>query len=89
MTLRLHSAVVLPADPDCSVLRDAVVDIDARADRLLRAAETAPSGPDAPATTRKLSGILLPGLINAHAHSPMVLLRGMVVIFRCCVGCAR
>ena len=78
MTLRLHSAVVLPADPDCSVLRDAVVDIDAHG-RIAYCgpAETAPSGPDAPATTRKLSGILLPGLINAHAHSPMVLLRGM------------
>lgn len=27
MSLRLHAPVVLPCDPSCSVLRDAVVDV--------------------------------------------------------------
>ncbi|TLW93315.1 amidohydrolase [Saccharomonospora piscinae] len=78
MTLRLRSAVVLPADIACSVVRDGVVDIDAHG-RIAYCgpAEGAPTGADAPAETRTLGGILLPGLINAHAHSPMVLLRGL------------
>lgn len=78
MALRLRSAVVLPADPDCSVVRDGIVDIDDHGRiSYCGPAETAPSGAEAPAETRRLAGILLPGLINAHAHSPMVLLRGM------------
>ncbi|MBB5806711.1 5-methylthioadenosine/S-adenosylhomocysteine deaminase [Saccharothrix ecbatanensis] len=74
MSLRLHAPVVLPCDPACTVLRDAVVDVvDGR---------VAYVGPEADAPefsgeVRRLSGILLPGLVNTHAHSPMVLLRGM------------
>ncbi|GAA1267723.1 amidohydrolase [Saccharothrix xinjiangensis] len=74
MSLRLHAPVVLPCDPSCSVLRDAVVDVvDGRV------AHVGPAA-DAPAfdgEVRELSGILLPGLVNAHAHSPMVVLRGL------------
>jgi 5-methylthioadenosine/S-adenosylhomocysteine deaminase len=73
--MRLRAPIVLPCDPDCSVLRDAVVDVlpDGRLGFVGPAAE-------APATTgpvRALPGILLPGLINTHAHSPMTVLRGM------------
>ncbi|HEX3588007.1 MAG TPA: amidohydrolase [Pseudonocardiaceae bacterium] len=73
--LRLLAPVVLPCDPACSVLRDAVVDIgpDGRIDHVGPVATAPPT--DAP--TRALPGILLPGLVNAHAHSPMTLLRGM------------
>ncbi|GAB3480415.1 5-methylthioadenosine/S-adenosylhomocysteine deaminase [Amycolatopsis cihanbeyliensis] len=67
---------MLPADPACSVLRDAVVDIDASG-RIVHCGPyvTAPAAEDA--RLRTLPGILLPGLVNAHAHSPMVLLRGL------------
>ena len=74
MSLRLHAPVVLPCDPSCSVLRDAVVDVvDGRITYVGGAA-------DAPAfdgEVRSLSGILLPGLVNTHAHSPMTVLRGL------------
>jgi 5-methylthioadenosine/S-adenosylhomocysteine deaminase len=66
---------VLPCDPACSVLRDAVVDVaeDGRVGHVGPAATAPPT--DAP--VRRMSGILLPGLVNTHAHSPMTLLRGM------------
>ncbi|GHF11265.1 ethylammeline chlorohydrolase [Amycolatopsis deserti] len=74
MPQRFRAPVVLPCDPDCSVIRDGVVDVgdDGRITFCGPAAE-APG--DLPVT--ELTGILLPGLINAHAHSPMTLLRGM------------
>lgn len=72
---RFTAPVVLPCDPRCTVLRDAVVDVDADG-RLgfVGPADEAP--PAAGAFVTRLGGILLPGLINAHAHSPMTLLRG-------------
>ncbi|GAA3804205.1 MULTISPECIES: amidohydrolase family protein [Amycolatopsis] len=74
MPQRFRAPVVLPCDPACSVIRDGVVDVgdDGRITFCGPAAE-APG--DLPVT--ELTGILLPGLINAHAHSPMTLLRGM------------
>lgn len=73
--VRLTAPVVLPCDPACSVLRDAIVDVTAEG-RLgyIGPADTAPHT-DTP--KRALTGILLPGLVNTHAHSPMTLLRGM------------
>jgi 5-methylthioadenosine/S-adenosylhomocysteine deaminase len=73
--IRLHAPVVLPCDPACSVLRDAVVDVtaDGRIGHVGPAATAPPT--DAPVAHQ--SGILLPGLVNTHAHSPMTLLRGM------------
>lgn len=74
-SLRLRAPVVLPCDPACSVLRDAVVDVTSAG----RLGYVGPAA-DAPATTavvREVPGILLPGLVNTHAHSPMILLRGM------------
>ncbi|GAA2666205.1 MULTISPECIES: amidohydrolase family protein [Actinosynnema] len=75
MTLRLHAPVVLPCDPACTVLRDAVVDVDEHG----RIAFVGPraDAPEHTGTTRELTGILMPGLVNAHAHTPMILLRGM------------
>ncbi|PXY34742.1 amidohydrolase family protein [Prauserella endophytica] len=77
MSRRLRAPVVLPADPTCSVIRDGVVDID-DAGRVAYCgpAVSAPGRADAAEVT-DLPGILLPGLVNTHAHSPMVLLRGM------------
>jgi 5-methylthioadenosine/S-adenosylhomocysteine deaminase len=73
---RFRAPVVLPADPSCSVIRDAAVDVDAngRISYCGPAAE-APAGQNLEIV--ELSGILLPGLVNTHAHSPMTLLRGM------------
>lgn len=73
--LRLHAPIVLPCDPTCGVLRNAVVDVD-------DAGRLGYVGPvtEAPAFTgevRSLPGILLPGMVNTHAHSPMTVLRGM------------
>jgi 5-methylthioadenosine/S-adenosylhomocysteine deaminase len=75
MTTRLSAPVVLPCDEPCSVLRDAVVDVgdDGRITHVGPAAQA----PAAPPTTHRLTGILLPGLINAHAHTAMTVLRGL------------
>ena len=75
MTLRLTAPVVLPCDVDCTVLRDAVVDVDA--DGRIAFVGPRAAAPSSDAPVRALSGILLPGLINAHAHTPMVALRGL------------
>jgi 5-methylthioadenosine/S-adenosylhomocysteine deaminase len=72
---RLRAPVVLPCDPTCSVLRDAVVDVTA-AGRLGYVGPAAEAPPNE-APVREVTGILLPGLVNTHAHSPMTLLRGM------------
>ncbi|MFE4663959.1 amidohydrolase family protein [Streptomyces sp. NPDC056716] len=74
---RYLAPVVLPADPSCSVLRDAAVDVGADG-RITYCgpARTAPALPHHTPRTR-LTGILVPGLVNAHAHSPMTLLRGL------------
>jgi 5-methylthioadenosine/S-adenosylhomocysteine deaminase len=73
---RFTAPVVLPCDAECSVLRDTAVDVDEHG----RIAHVGPAAdaPEVPRSTARveLTGILLPGLINAHAHSPMTLLRG-------------
>jgi 5-methylthioadenosine/S-adenosylhomocysteine deaminase len=73
---RLAAPVILPCDPACSVLRDGVLDFDA-AGRISWCGprESAPPAPDVP--VRELPGLLLPGLVNAHCHTPMTVLRGL------------
>ncbi|MCP2255122.1 Cytosine/adenosine deaminase [Prauserella aidingensis] len=75
MIHRLTAPVVLPADPECSVIRDGAVDIDEHG--RITYCGPASEAPATAATTTAKQGILLPGLVNTHAHSPMVLLRGM------------
>lgn len=76
VTARFTAPIVLPCDAGCSVLRDTAVDVDEHG----RIAYVGPAvdAPEVPRGTAcvELTGILLPGLINAHAHSPMTLLRG-------------
>jgi 5-methylthioadenosine/S-adenosylhomocysteine deaminase len=72
---RLRAPVVLPCDESCSVLRDAVVDVGA--DGRIGYCGPADGAPPAPELVQDFPGILLPGLVNAHAHSPMTVLRGM------------
>ena len=71
---RFTAPVVLPCDPTCSVLRNAAVDVaDGRITWVGPLAEAPPvRGP-----VRELAGVLLPGLVNTHCHTPMLLLRGM------------
>lgn len=73
--VRLRAPIVLPCDPACSVLRDAVVDVTA--DGRIGFCGPAATAPPTGAPVRECTGILLPGLINTHAHSPMTVLRGM------------
>ncbi len=75
MTLRLTAPVVLPCDASCSVVRDAVVDVDEEG----RIAFVGPraAAPVSAAPVRNLRGLLLPGLVNTHAHTPMLALRGL------------
>lgn len=72
--VRLAAPVVLPCDAACSVLRNAVVDVDADG----RIAWVGPraAAPPTDAPVRTLPGALLPGLVNTHAHTPMAVLRG-------------
>ncbi|KAA9151909.1 amidohydrolase [Amycolatopsis acidicola] len=73
MPRRYTAPVVLPCDPACSVIRDGAVDVGD--DGRITYVGPAAAEFDGPVTA--LSGILLPGLVNAHAHTPMTLLRGM------------
>ena len=73
--MRLTAPVVLPCDEQCTVLRDAVVDVD-DAGRLAYVGPLV-GAPPAPGAVRSLTGILMPGLINAHAHTAMTGMRGL------------
>jgi 5-methylthioadenosine/S-adenosylhomocysteine deaminase len=65
---------VLTQDADERWLSPGVVDV---ADGRIAAVGSPQDVPDRPyARVHQLSGMLLPGFVNAHAHSPMVLLRG-------------
>lgn len=70
---RLVADHLLTMESDASVVSPGVVDVED--------GRVAWAGPerDAPATdypTTRLSGGLIPGLVNTHAHTPMVLMRG-------------
>ncbi|MGH3868167.1 MAG: amidohydrolase family protein [Pseudonocardiaceae bacterium] len=73
--MRLTAPVVLPCDERCTVLRDAVVDVDA-AGRIKHVGPLK-GAPAAPGPELALTGILLPGLVNTHAHTGMTGLRGL------------
>lgn len=75
MSTRFAAPVVLPCDAACSVLRDAVVDVSDTGRITWVGPRIAAPASDAPVLG--LSGALLPGLVNAHAHTPMALLRGL------------
>lgn len=72
--MRFTAPVVLPCDPACSVLRDGVVDV-ADDGRIAFVGPRA-SAPPSDAPVHALTGALLPGLVNTHAHTPMLALRG-------------
>jgi Cytosine deaminase and related metal-dependent hydrolases len=74
--VRYRADAVLACDESMAIHRPGVVDVDG-AGRITWVG----SAPDAPArpegwTERRLDGLLMPGLVNVHCHSPMTLLRG-------------
>ncbi|HET9258337.1 MAG TPA: amidohydrolase family protein [Pseudonocardiaceae bacterium] len=73
--MRLTAPVVLPCDERCTVLRDAVVDVD-DGGRVTHVGPIA-DAPAAPGPVQALTGVLMPGLVNAHAHTAMTGLRGL------------
>ncbi|WP_460958402.1 amidohydrolase family protein [Parasphingorhabdus pacifica] len=77
IALRLHAPMALPCDAPCSVIRDAVVDVDDTGRVFYCGPRSQAPARPLEAQVRECSGILLAGLVNAHAHSPMTLLRGM------------
>ncbi|WP_437071649.1 amidohydrolase family protein [Streptomyces sp. enrichment culture] len=62
-------------DPTCSVIRDGVVDV-ATDGRIVYCGPVADAPPHHGSCATRLTGILMPGLVNAHAHSAMTPLRG-------------
>src|SRR5947209_18766639 len=75
MGQRFTARAAVVGDRAGTVVPDAVVDVgdDGRIAWVGPAAE-APPGEDADVVA--LPGILVPGLVNAHSHAPMVLFRG-------------
>lgn len=72
---RLAAPLVLPCDPACSVLRDAVVDVGP--DGRITWCGPRADAPPASGEVVELDGLLLPGLVNTHCHTPMTVLRGL------------
>src|SRR3954469_20480364 len=74
MSPRFPARAVVVGDRAGTVLPDAVVDV---ADGLIRWVGPAAEAPDpGDADVVDLPGVLMPGLVNAHSHGPMVLFRG-------------
>jgi 5-methylthioadenosine/S-adenosylhomocysteine deaminase len=73
--MRLSAPVVLPCDEQCTVLRDAVIDID-DAGRITYVGPLS-TAPPVSGAALTLTGILMPGLVNVHAHTAMTGLRGL------------
>jgi 5-methylthioadenosine/S-adenosylhomocysteine deaminase len=64
---------MLACDAQCTVVRDAAVDV--AADGRIGYAGTRQNAPDWAGEVRDLTGILMPGMVNTHAHTPMSVLR--------------
>ena len=76
---RLVADAVLPCDGTGVVHRPGAVDIgpDGRITNVGQVTSAAESTPDSTEwTVRWVGGLLMPGLVNAHSHGPMTLLRG-------------
>jgi 5-methylthioadenosine/S-adenosylhomocysteine deaminase len=74
MPQRFTARALVVGDRAGTVVPDAVLDVDDG--RITWAGPAAEAPPAADAEVRELPGVLLPGLVNAHSHAPMVLFRG-------------
>ncbi|MGK5113975.1 amidohydrolase family protein [Geodermatophilus sp. CPCC 205506] len=74
MRQRYTARAVVVGDRAGTVLPDAVLDVADGEIAWVGAAADAPPAADAEVTA--LPGLLMPGLVNTHAHGPMVLFRG-------------
>src|ERR687889_1112363 len=73
MSHRFTARALVVGDRAGTVVPDAVVDVD---DGMLRWVGTAAEAPPSDAEVVALPGLLMPGMVNAHSHAPMVLFRG-------------
>ena len=73
MPTRLAADYLVPCEGDGAVIANGAVDIGADG----RIAAVGPESELGPATgeVRRVGGLLMPGLVNAHAHTPMTLVR--------------
>lgn len=65
---------LIPMDAGGSIHSPGVVDVEEGKVVWVGRAEDAPTRAGAP--TERVEGVLLPGMVNIHCHTPMVLLRG-------------
>ena len=73
MTLRLVADAVVTVDADDTMLRPGAVEFD---DGVITWVGNPRQRAPAPGTeVRQLGGLLMPGLVNCHGHSPMTLVR--------------
>ncbi|HVT41969.1 MAG TPA: amidohydrolase [Acidimicrobiales bacterium] len=73
MTLRLEADAVFTVDAADTVLAPGAVEIDGGAISWVGDPRAVPAA--AATEVRALGGVLMPGLVNCHAHSPMTLVR--------------
>ena len=71
--IRLVADLVVPVDPGGVVWREAAVDVGS--DGRITAAGPLADLPPAAGAQRRVGGLLMPGLVNTHCHSPMTLVR--------------
>src|SRR3712207_6947050 len=74
MRQRFTARAVVVGDRTGTVVPDAAVDVEDGAIAWVGPAADAPDAGDAEVVA--VPGVLLPGLVNAHSHAPMVLFRG-------------
>ena len=72
-TTRYLARYGVPCDSAFSLLEEVALDV---ADGRIAWVGEESDAPVHEGPTVKLNGLVMPGLINAHAHSPMTLLRG-------------
>ncbi len=73
-TLRLQAGAVVTGDAAGTIWRPGVVDL--AGDRIVHVGPAA-GAPEHRGRARSLPGLLMPGLVNTHGHTPMTLLRGV------------
>ncbi|MCY3539430.1 MAG: amidohydrolase [bacterium] len=65
---------LIPMEPEGVVYSPGVVDVENG--KVVWAGRAQDAPPKKSALTEKVDGVMLPGLVNIHCHTPMVLLRG-------------